>query len=195
MSSIVRFFTSRNETSRMTWVRADVERASMSLRWSETDVFYKPARYVPVSQSSLPKRPGVPTAAAIFVLFKYATCSSSLKCFANNLATSPPFSPRNRLSLSTLVTSATRRAAPATNRRVGAPFDLGLWPMRVRRVGSTVAEDQRLQSRQEEERLNLTLENEVHQLVQVPRSRPCGCVRYGSLCLCVNTENAPTHEK
>lgn len=142
-----------------------------------------PKDYIlPVSHNSLPKRPGVPTAAAIFVLFRYATCSSSLKCFANNFATSPPFSPRRRLSLSTLVTSATRRAAPATKSSVGAPLFFGRWPMRVRSVGTT--EEELMGSRRRRDETLRTLGNEVRQLAQIPRALPCARVHYGTLYLC-----------
>lgn len=87
--------------------------------------------------SNFPNLPGVPAAALSFVLFRYVTCSSNFICLANSLATSPPLSPRKRLSFIILVTSATRSAAPETNMTVGAPLCLGFWASRVRRVGTT----------------------------------------------------------
>lgn len=139
MSNTERFFASLKEISRMIWVSAEVDKASGNK--SGQNNLVKPlarrCRILPVSQSSLPSLPGVPTAAAIFVLFRYATCSSSLKCLAKSFAISPPFSPCNFLSLRTLVTSATRKAAPAMKIKVGHPFDFGLCDNRVRSVGRT----------------------------------------------------------
>ena len=72
------------------------------------------------ASSNCPSLPGVPTATPTFVRFKYAICSCNLKCLAKSLATSPPLLPL--CFLSTLVTSATRNAAPAINMSVGAPL-------------------------------------------------------------------------
>lgn len=92
----------------------------------------------PVSQSNFPTLPGVPTAAPTFVLSKYPTCSLSLKCLANSLATSPPFSARNVLLLRVRVRSVVRKAAEVSTRRVGEPGDLVRWERRVWRVGTAV---------------------------------------------------------
>lgn len=102
-------------------------------------------------------------------------------CLANNLATSPPFSPRSSLSLSIRVASATLKADPATNSSVGAPLFLGRCAKRVRSVGRTIegyqSEFRRLQD------LALTLGNKTLELVQIPRSRPYRRIRYRTLCL------------
>ena len=60
-----------------------------------------------------------------------------MKCFAKSFATSPPLSPRNRLSLSTLVTSDTLRAAAVTNKSVGAPVFFDFCDKRVCKLGRT----------------------------------------------------------
>jgi hypothetical protein len=129
-----RFFASWKVTSRMTCDSALTERASTPMSkmlWVKAD------SHSPVSVNSLPIRPGVPTAADNLVRRRYVTCSSSLKCRAKSLATSPPLSPRSVLVFRILVMSVTRSAAGLTTRRVGAPLFLGFWPRRVRRVGST----------------------------------------------------------